>query len=109
MPRRQSKAGTSAISPEKMAEHADEASKLLRALANPNRLMILCVLSGGEMAVGELNRAVGLSQSALSQHLSILRHDHLVDTRRERQSVYYRLADGPAVRIIERLHDVYCG
>ena len=92
-----------------MIEHADEASQLMRALANPNRLMILCILSKGEMTVSELTSAVGLSQSALSQHLSVLRHDELVDTRRERQSIHYRLADGPAVQIINTLHDLYCG
>lgn len=97
-----------AVSPEDMAEHADAAAHLLRDLANPNRLMILCVLSKGEASVSTLNEAVGLSQSALSQHLSVLRRDGLVDTRRERQSIYYRLADGPALHIINTLHDVYC-
>ena len=97
-----------AISPEDMAEHADTAAQLLRDLANPNRLLILCVLSKGEASVGSLNEAVGLSQSALSQHLSVLRRDGLVATRREKQSIYYRLAEGPALHIINTLHDIYC-
>lgn len=96
------------ISPDDMEEHADAAAHLLRDLANPNRLMILCVLSKGEASVSTLNEAVGLSQSALSQHLSVLRRDGLVDTRRERQSIFYRLADGPALHIINTLHEVYC-
>lgn len=98
----------SRIAPEEMAEHADEASQVLRALGNPHRLMILCLLSKGELAVSELNELVGLSQSALSQHLSVLRQDELVETRRESQSIYYRLADGPALHIINTLHEVYC-
>lgn len=100
--------GLTVLSPEEMAEHAEDAAQLLRALANPNRLMVLCVLSEGEVSVGELNARVPLSQSALSQHLSVLRRDGLVLTRREQQSIYYRLADGPAVRIIGALHDLYC-
>ena len=97
------------FSPDAMAEHAEEASQLMRVLANPNRLLILCILSKGEATVSELNAAVGLSQSALSQHLSVLRHDGLVDTRRESQNIYYRLADGPAVDVIHTLHNLYCG
>lgn len=96
------------ISADDMAEHADEASQLLRALANPNRLMILCLLASGERTVGELNEMVGISQSALSQHLSVLRQDKLVETRRESQNIHYRLAQGPALHIINTLHDVYC-
>jgi DNA-binding transcriptional ArsR family regulator len=106
--RRQNESGPGAISPEDMADHAEAATQLLRALANPNRLMILCVLSNGEMSVGALNDRVDLSQSALSQHLSVLRRDELVETRRDRQNVYYRLADGPALNIINTLHDLYC-
>jgi len=92
-----------------MATHADAAARLLRALANPHRLMVLCVLSEGELAVGELNERVPLSQSALSQHLAVLREDGLVATRREAQAVFYRLNPGPAPAIIRTLHDLYCG
>lgn len=97
------------LNPEALAEHADEASRLMRAMANPNRLMILCTLSGTELSVGELNNRVPLSQSALSQHLSVLRRDGLVQTRREQQSIYYSLMDGPVVQMIETLHNLYCG
>lgn len=88
--------------------HAGSASRLLKALANESRLMILCILSEGELSVGELNQRVQLSQSALSQHLSVLRRDGLVATRRESQTIYYSLVPGPASRVIEVLHDIYC-
>ena len=91
-----------------MAAHAEDAARLLRALANPHRLLVLCVLSEGELAVGELNRRVPLSQSALSQHLAVLREDGLVTTRREAQAIHYRLAPGPALTLIRTLHRLYC-
>lgn len=92
-----------------MRVHAADAARLLRALANEKRLMLLCTLVEGEKSVGELNVEVDLSQSALSQHLAVLRADGLVSTRREAQTIYYSLADGPAHRIIATLHGIYCG
>lgn len=92
-----------------MREHAGDAAQLLKALANESRLMVLCTLSEGELSVGQMNELVDLSQSALSQHLSILRRDGLVRTRREAQTIYYSLAEGPAGKIIAQLHDIYCG
>ena len=92
-----------------MRLHAGDAAQLLRALANDKRLMLLCLLVDGEHSVGELNAKVELSQSALSQHLAVLREDGLVTTRREAQTIYYALASGPAQRIIETLHGIYCG
>jgi len=94
---------------ESMREHAGDAAQLMKALANENRLMLLCTLSEGEQSVGQLNERVALSQSALSQHLAVLRRDDLVATRRESQTIYYSLADGAAARVIELLHDIYCG
>lgn len=91
-----------------LRNHAGEASRLLKALANPARLMVLCTLADGERSVGQLNRTIPLSQSALSQHLAVLRRDGLVATRREAQTIFYSLVDGPASRLIERLHDIYC-
>ena len=91
-----------------MAENAGDAARLLKALANEKRLMILCILIEGELSVGELNARLDLSQSALSQHLAVLREDGLVRTRRESQTIYYSIAPGPAVRLIETLHDLYC-
>lgn len=88
---------------------AAEAARLLRLLANEKRLLVLChIVSAGEMKVGELADAVGLSQSALSQHLAKLREDRLVATRREAQTVYYRLADPRAARLLDLLRTLYC-
>lgn len=97
------------VSALQMRTHAGEATQLLKALANERRLMILCLLSEGEHSVGELHGQLDLSQSALSQHLAVLRQDGLVTTRREAQVIHYGLADGPARRIVETLHDLYCG
>lgn len=92
-----------------MRRHASDAARLLRALANEKRLMLLCLLVEGERSVGELNARVDLSQSALSQHLAVLREDGLVTTRREAQTIYYSVADGPAHQVIQTLHAIYCG
>ena len=97
------------MDPEAMRAHAADASRLLKALANEKRLVLLCLLAEGERTVGELNARLDLSQSALSQHLAILRTDGLVTTRREAQSIYYGLAQGPGQRVIDTLHDIYCG
>jgi DNA-binding transcriptional ArsR family regulator len=91
-----------------MRPHAMAASDLLKALANEQRLMILCNLSGTEMSVGELNELLPLSQSALSQHLAVLREAGIVQTRRDGQTVHYSLADGPAAQVVETLHGIYC-
>jgi ArsR family transcriptional regulator, virulence genes transcriptional regulator len=93
---------------ERMGAHAHDAARLLKALANDKRLMILCLLVDGELSVGEINARVDLSQSALSQHLALLRADGLVRTRREAQTIHYAIEDGPAKRIIETLHGIYC-
>lgn len=95
--------------PEELQQHANEASRLLKALSNESRLLILCLLSQGELSVSEINQRVPLSQSALSQHLAVLRNDGLVTTRRESQTIYYSLSQGPAAKIIETLHGIYCG
>lgn len=92
-----------------MREHAGDAAQLLKALGNEKRLMVLCLLAQGERSVGQINAELDLSQSALSQHLAILRADGLVETRRNAQTIYYALAAGPAQRIIETLHRIYCG
>ena len=92
-----------------MQEHATDAAGLMKALGNESRLMILCVLAECERSVGDLNTIVPLSQSALSQQLARLRQQGLVETRRESQTIYYSLAEGPADRIIRQLHDIYCG
>jgi DNA-binding transcriptional ArsR family regulator len=96
------------LSPDQMAAHADEAARFLRSLANPHRLMVLCLLGEGELSVGALNDMLPLSQSALSQHLAVLRDEGLVATRREGQTIYYRVPPGPALQILQVLHGVYC-
>lgn len=94
--------------PREMAQHADSAARLLKALSNPHRLQVLCVLGDEELSVSELNQRIPLSQSALSQHLKVLREDRLVTTRREAQAVYYRVAPGPAMDVIDVLHRHFC-
>ena len=91
-----------------MRANAGQASQLLKALGNEKRLMVLCLLVEGERSVGELNARLDLSQSALSQHLAVLREEGLVQTRREGQSIFYSLPAGPAQRILETLHGIYC-
>lgn len=95
-------------SPEQMARHADEAAALLKALAHPARLLVLCQLVDGESSVGELQPITGLSMSALSQHLAVLREMQLVTTRRESQTIFYSLAEGPATAVLDALYAAYC-
>ena len=88
---------------------AAEAARMLRLLANENRLLLLCLLvAEGEMTVGRLAEALGLSQPALSQHLARLREDGLVAARRDAQSMHYRIADPRAARLLAVLHELYC-
>jgi len=94
---------------DQLAPRAEEAARLLKLLANEQRLAVLCRLSAGEMSVGELGRHLQLSQSALSQHLAKLRADDLVATRRDAQTIYYRLASTHVQRIIDVLCELYGG
>ncbi|HEX6859838.1 MAG TPA: metalloregulator ArsR/SmtB family transcription factor [Caulobacteraceae bacterium] len=87
---------------------AGQAARLLRALANERRLMILCQLGERERTVSELMPLVGLSQSALSQHLAVLREEGVVATRREGQSIWYRIADPAAVKVVSTLAEIFC-
>ena len=88
---------------------ASQACELLKAMANEWRLMILCQLSEGEKTVGELQSILGLSQSALSQHLAVLRREKIVSSRKSAQSVFYSLAGDEATKVMETLHDLFCG
>lgn len=99
---------THTLSLEQFQASAGEVSRLLKALSNERRLMILCQLGDGECAVGELLPLVGLSQSALSQHLAVLREEGLVTTRREGVSILYRIADPAALKVIAVLAEIYC-
>jgi len=89
-----------------MASHACD---LLKAMANEWRLMVLCQLSEGEKTVSELQDLLGLSQSALSQHLAVLRREKIVTARKQAQSVTYSLNGEEAIRVMETLHDLFCG
>jgi len=92
-----------------LEDKAVEAAEFLKLLANPHRLLILCrLVVEREMSVGQLGEAVELSQSALSQHLAKLRADGLVATRREAQTVFYRIADKDTARLLALLKDIYC-
>ena len=94
---------------ERLRRRAGEAAGLLKALSNENRLLILCTLAGGELSVSELNARIPVSQSALSQQLSVLRREGLVRTRREAQTIYYSVVPSNAAEIIEVLRRLYCG
>lgn len=89
-------------------ENAARAAALLRLLGNEKRLMILCQLADGELSVGDIQRRIALSQSALSQHLALLRDDGVVATRRDGQTIFYRIADHNALRVIETLAELFC-
>ncbi|MGL5286669.1 transcriptional regulator, ArsR family [Aeromonas sp. RU39B] len=91
-----------------MEKNAGQAVALLKALANERRLFILCNLLNRELSVSELNEVVGLSQSALSQHLAVLRRDGLVATRKQAQTVYYSLNSHEVRETITLLHRLYC-
>ena len=87
---------------------AEAAGCLLKAMASRPRLMILCELLKGEQTVTALHRSVGLSMSAMSQHLARLRADDLVATRRESQTIYYSLASESAAKMLDALYEVFC-
>ena len=91
-----------------MQDNAGKACGLLKAMANEARLMVLCQLIEGEKSVTELQEAIGLSQSAMSQHLAVLREQEIVSTRRDGQLVYYRIANEHAMAVMTTLHHEYC-
>jgi DNA-binding transcriptional ArsR family regulator len=94
---------------QEMRKNSTKAAQLLKAISNERRLLILCYLLEGEMSVGDMNDRLELSQSALSQHLALLRRHHLVKTRKEAQTVFYRIESGEVKAVLQVLHDLYCG
>ncbi|MHC3126667.1 ArsR family transcriptional regulator [Brevundimonas sp. GN22] len=94
------------ISLEQFQANADKAAKLLKAMSNESRLMILCQIGEGERQVAELH--LGLSQSALSQHLARLREDGLISSRRQGTAVFYSISDPSAMKVIGTLAEIYC-
>jgi len=93
---------------QQMQKNAEPAVALLKSMANQRRLFILCHLHERELSVTELMERVGLSQSALSQHLALLRREQLVKTRKEAQTVFYSLNSEEVQRVIGLLHELYC-
>ena len=91
-----------------LSEGVEAASRYLRALANPSRLMLLCELHGGEKSVGQLEEALGLSQAYVSQQLARLRLEELVEGRRDGRVVYYSVADTKVRPMIQLLHEQFC-
>lgn len=96
------------VSVDEMARHAKDAAAFLKLMANPHRLMILCHLIEKELSVSELNAHLPISQSALSQHLAMLRKSGLVSFRRDQQTVYYRLASPEVEAIVNELYQQFC-
>ena len=100
---------TPAIDINDFAANALEVADILRALGNERRLMILCKLvEAGEMTVGALVEAVGLSQSALSQHLARMRDENIVTFRRDSQTLWYRISDPRIEQLMAELHRLFC-
>jgi len=90
-------------------DNANRAASLLKSLANPDRLLLLCQLVAGERTVSELEKLTGIRQPTLSQQLGVLRNEALVSTRREGKWIYYRVASQEALSILETLYGLYCG
>ncbi len=96
------------LSLQDMQQAAGQACRLLKVLANPDRLMILCQLSQGEMRVGEMEEALGIVQPTLSQQLTVLRDEELVSTRREGKNIYYQLSSPQALALMQVLYAQFC-
>ena len=96
------------VDPDRMAAAADQASELLKSLGNRHRLLILCQLTEGERSVGDLASFLHLRDSTVSQHLSLLRRDGLVQARRDGQTIWYSIASPPARRVLETLFEIFC-
>lgn len=96
------------MKPEELEARATMVTRFLKSMANPARLLVLCQLADGEKSVGQLERAVGLSQSALSQHLAVLRREQVVKSRRAGQNVFYLLASAEAAAVMQTLYEVFC-
>ena len=96
------------LEPHIMQASADDACDLLKALANPHRLMIVCTLVDGEQSVGALAQMLGVRETLASQHLGLLRRDGVVSARREGQTIYYGLQSGQARAVVETLSTLFC-
>lgn len=99
---------TTAIDLESMHRSAEQACRLMKTLANPDRLMLLCQLSQGEMSVGGLEDELGIRQPTLSQQLTVLREEDLVETRREGKNIFYSVRSKQALAVLKVLYDQFC-
>ena len=100
---------TSTLDLETMKASAGRACRLMKVLSNPDRLMLLCQLSLGEKRVGELEEILGIVQPTLSQQLTVLRDEELVNTRRDGKNIYYQIASSQALAVMNVLFDQFCG
>ena len=100
--------GEAAVDTDAMRRAAEQACALMKALSNPDRLLLLCELGNGERNVGELQEAVGIVQPTLSQQLAVLREEQLVETRREGKNIYYRVASAQAQAVLQVLYAQFC-
>jgi DNA-binding transcriptional ArsR family regulator len=91
-----------------MHDAAADAARLMKTLANPDRLLLLCQLSQGEMSVGELEASLGILQPTLSQQLGVLREEEIVQTRRDGKHIYYRVRSPQALAVLNVLYDQFC-
>lgn len=99
----------SKINLKKMQASADEACRLMKVLSNRDRMLLLCEISQGEKCVGELEEALDIHQPTLSQQLTVLRNEELVETRREGKQIYYSLSSSPVLDVMGILYKNYCG
>lgn len=93
---------------DEMKKNAEEVAELLRVMAHSERLMVLCQLTKSEMGAGQLQQSSSLSQSAFSQHLTVLRKHGIIQARKEAQQVFYSLADSRIAALIQSLQNVFC-
>ena len=99
---------TNILDVERLKQTADDAGRLLKALANTDRLLLLCQLSQDELCVQDLEERLDIHQPTLSQQLGVLRTEGLVETRREGKRIYYRVASEEALAVVRTLYDLYC-
>jgi DNA-binding transcriptional ArsR family regulator len=100
---------TSAIDPAQLRKSADDACRLMKALSNPDRLLLLCHLAQGETRVGELEALSGVAQPTLSQQLGVLREEGLVSTRREGKAIHYSVDSAEALAVMKVVYEQFCG
>ena len=93
---------------DKMQQSAKIATDLLKLLGHPDRLMVLCQLKAGEQSVGELSSNLGIKQSPLSQHLARMRHEGVVESRRDAQTIYYSISGEKVSKVVGLLYELYC-